>query len=316
MTHHSPQIQLVSGSAHPELATQIANHLGVQLGKITLSRFSCGESYARLEESIRGDEIYVIQTIGATPNDDYMELFLIMDALKRASAAAIHVVMPHFGYARQDKKSAPREPISARLMADLMTAVGLDRLITLDLHADQIQGFFNKPVDHLTALPLFVDYFAQKNLKDLVVVAPDAGRAKFAKKLGDRLGAQLAIMHKTRPSHNVAEIMNIVGDVNGKTLLLVDDMVDTGGSVTSGIDALRKHGCNDEIYLATTHPVFSGPAVERLSKANFKEVVCTDTIPVPASKHFPTLRVLPTAGLLAEAIQRNHEHKSISSLYQ
>jgi ribose-phosphate pyrophosphokinase len=316
MTHHSPQIQLVSGSAHPELATQIANHLGVQLGKITLSRFSCGESYARLEESIRGDEIYVIQTIGATPNDDYMELFLIMDALKRASAAAIHVVMPHFGYARQDKKSAPREPISARLMADLMTAVGLDRLITLDLHADQIQGFFNKPVDHLTALPLFVDYFAQKNLKDLVVVAPDAGRAKFAKKLGDRLGAQLAIMHKTRPSHNVAEIMNIVGDVNGKTLLLVYDMVDTGGSVTSGIDALRKHGCNDEIYLATTHPVFSGPAVERLSKANFKEVVCTDTIPVPASKHFPTLRVLPTAGLLAEAIQRNHEHKSISSLYQ
>ncbi len=316
MSTPKSHIQIVSGSAHPDLAADVAAHLGVQLGKITLSTFSCGESYARLDESIRGDEIYVIQTIGETPNDDYMELFLIMDALKRASAAAIHVVMPHFGYARQDKKSAPREPISARLMADLMTAVGLDRLITVDLHADQIQGFFNKPVDHLTALPLFVDYFAQKNLRDLVVVAPDAGRAKFAKKLGDRLGAQLAIMHKTRPQHNVAEIMNIVGDVKGKTLLLVDDMVDTGGSVTSGIDALRKHGCNDDIYLATTHPVFSGPAVERLSKANFTEVVCTDTIPVPQSKRFDSLRVLPIASLLAEAILRNHEHRSISSLYQ
>lgn len=316
MNDHRPHIQIMSGSSHEVLAAQIASHLGVQLGQVTLSKFSCGERYARIDESIRGDEIYVIQTIGSTPNDDYMELFLMMDALKRASAAAIHVVIPHFGYARQDKKSAPREPISARLMADLMSAVGFNRLITVDLHADQIQGFFNQPVDHLTALPLFVDYFSQKNLKDLVVVAPDAGRAKFAKKLGDRLGAQLAIMHKTRPQHNVAEIMNIVGDVKGKTLLLVDDMVDTGGSVTSGLDALRKHGCNDEIYLATTHAVFSGPAVERLSKAGFKEVVATDTIPIPEDKQFPSLRVLGIAPLLAEAILRNHEHKSISSLYE
>ncbi|NBV42759.1 ribose-phosphate diphosphokinase, partial [bacterium] len=173
----------------------------------------------------------------------------------------------------------------------------------------------SEPVDHLTALPLFVEYFSKKNLKDLVVVAPDAGRAKFAKKLGDRLGAELAIMHKTRPQHNVAEIVNIVGDVKNKTLLLVDDMVDTGGSVTSGIDALRKKGCNDEIYLATTHPVFSGPAVERLSKANFKEVVVTNTIPLPNEKHFPGLTVLSTAPMLAEAILRNHEHRSISSLY-
>jgi len=306
-------MRLVCGSSHTELGKAIADNLGIQMGKMTLSRFSCGESYIRIEESIRGHEIYVLQTIGHSPNDDYMELFLIMDALKRASASAIHLVIPHYGYARQDKKSAPREPISARLMADLLSAVGFDRLITMDLHADQIQGFFSRPVDHLTALPLFVDYFSKKELKNLVVVAPDAGRAKFSKKLGDRLGADLAIMHKTRPEHNRAEIVNIVGDVKGKTILLVDDMVDTAGSVTSGLATLRKYGCNDEIYLATTHPVFSGPAVERLSKAGFKEVVVTDTIPIITP--FEGLKVLSVAPMLAEAIRRNHQRLSISSLY-
>ena len=306
-------MRLVCGSSHPELGKEIADALGIQLGKMTLSKFSCGETYARVEESIRGHEIYVLQTIGRNPNDDYMELFMIMDALKRASASAIHVIIPHFGYARQDKKSAPREPISARLMADLLSAVGFNRLITVDLHADQIQGFFSRPVDHLTALPLFVDYFSQKKLKNLVVVAPDAGRAKFAKKLGDRLGAELAIMHKTRPSHNQAEIVNIVGDVKNKTVLLVDDMVDTAGSVTSGLATLRKFGCNDEIYLATTHPVFSGPAIERLSKAGLKEVVVTNTIPI--KQHFDGLKVLSIAPMLAEAVKRNHQRLSISSLY-
>ena len=306
-------MRLVCGSSHPELGKEIADALGIQLGKMTLSKFSCGETYARVEESIRGHEIYVLQTIGRNPNDDYMELFMIMDALKRASASAIHVIIPHFGYARQDKKSAPREPISARLMADLLSAVGFNRLITVDLHADQIQGFFSRPVDHLTALPLFVDYFSQKKLKNLVVVAPDAGRAKFAKKLGDRLGAELAIMHKTRPSHNQAEIVNIVGDVKNKTVLLVDDMVDTAGSVTSGLATLRKFGCNDEIYLATTHPVFSGPAIERLSKAGLKEVVVTNTIPI--EQQFDGLKVLSIAPMLAEAVKRNHQRLSISSLY-
>ncbi len=306
-------MRLVCGSAHSQLGSDIAKCLGIELGKMRISKFSCGEIYARVEESIRGNEIYVLQTIGDTPNDDFMELFLIMDALKRASASAIHVIIPHYGYARQDKKSAPREPISARLMADLLSAVGFDRLITVDLHADQIQGFFSQPVDHLTAMPLFVDYFSKKNLSDLVVVAPDAGRAKFAKKLGDKLGAELAILHKTRPDHNVAEIVNIVGNVKGKTLLLVDDMVDTAGSVTSGIEALRKYGCNDNIYLATTHAIFSGPAIDRLSQAGFKEVVVTDTIPV--KKHFEGLKVLSMAPMLAEALKRNHEHHSISSLY-
>jgi ribose-phosphate pyrophosphokinase len=305
--------QLFCGSAHQELGKEIASCLGMSLGKVRLSKFSCGENYARIEESIRGQEIYVVQTIGHTPNDDYMELFLIMDALKRASASAIHVIIPHFGYARQDKKSAPREPISGRLMADLLSAVGFDRLITVDLHADQIQGFFSQPVDHLTALPLFVEYFSKKNLKDLVVVAPDAGRAKFSKKLGDKLGAELAIMHKTRPNHNEAEIVNIVGNVKGKTVLLVDDMVDTAGSVTSGLATLRKFGCNEEIYLATTHPIFSGPAISRLKHSGLKEIVVTNSIPV--QQQFEGLVTLSLAPMLAEAIKRNHERQSISTLY-
>ncbi len=312
---HFSNMRFFCGSSHMGLGKAIASELGIDPGKISLSRFSCGETYARIEESIRGYEIYLLQTAGANINDDYMELFVIMDALRRSSAKAIHVIVPHFGYARQDKKSLPREPITSRLMADLLSAIGLDRLITIDLHADQIQGFFTQPVDHLTALPLFVEYFSKKNLENLVVVAPDAGRAKFAKKLGDRLGAELAIMHKTRPSHNVAEIVNVVGNVKNKTVLLVDDMVDTGGSVTSGLATLRKYGCNEEIYLATTHPVFSGPAIERLESAGFKEVVVTDTIDIPIHKRFKGLTVLSTAPMLAEAIKRNYEKRSISSLY-
>ena len=307
-------MRFFTGSAHPKLGEEIASHLGMELGRVQLSQFSCGESYARIEESIRGIEAYILQTIGENPNDDYMELFLIMDALKRSSASKIHVVMPYFGYARQDKKSAPREPISSRLMADLMSAVGFDRLITMDLHSDQIQGFFSQPVDHLTALPIFVDYLKKKQIPELVVVATDIGRAKYAKKLGDKIGAGLAIMHKTRPDHNVAQVMDVVGDVKDKNLLLVDDMVDTGGSVIAGIEMLRSHGCKD-IYLATTHPVFSGPAIDRLKSANFKEVIVTNTFPVPPHKQFDELTVLSVAPMLSEAILRNYEKRSISSLF-
>ncbi|MCP4051378.1 MAG: ribose-phosphate pyrophosphokinase [bacterium] len=303
------------GSSHPALCNEIAKYLGIEIGHLSLSQFSCGESFARLEESIRGKEAYVLQTATQNINDDLMQLFLIMDALKRSSAAAIHVVMPYFGYARQDKKSAPREPISARLISDLLSSIGFDRLITVDLHADQIQGFFSQPVDHLTALPIFAEYFSAKNLKNLVVVAPDAGRAKFAKKLADRLSADLAFMHKTRPEHNVAEITNIVGNVKNKTILLIDDMVDTAGSVTSGLETLKKYGCNDEIYLATTHPVFSGPASDRLAKAGFKEVIVTNTIDIPQKKRFNGLKILSMAPLLGETIKRIYEKRSISSLF-
>jgi len=303
------------GRSHPELGKEIATELGIEAGKLYLSKFSCGEIYARIEETIRGHDIYVLQSIGENPNDDYMELFIIMDALKRSSAASINVVIPHFGYARQDKKSAPREPISARLIADLLTSVGLNRLIAMDLHADQIQGFFNHPVDHLTAQPLFIEYFAKKQLPDLVVVAPDTGRAKFAKKLADKLNAELAIIHKTRPEHNVAEIVHIIGEVKNKTVLIVDDMVDTAGSVTSCLSAMRTMGCNKDIYLAATHAVFSGPAIDRLSNAGFKEVVVTNTIAIPEHKRFPGLVILSTGHLLAEVIKRNNNKQSISSLF-
>jgi len=305
-------MRLFCGSSNHQLGERIATELGIELGRLQLSKFSCGENYARIEESIRGIEAYIVQSITDKPNDDYMELFLIMDALKRSSASKIHVIIPHFGYARQDKKSAPREPISSRLMADLLSAVGFDRLMTMDLHSDQIQGFFSQPVDHLTAMPLFIDYFKKKNLPDLVVVAPDTGRAKFSKKLSDKLDAELAIMHKTRPDHNVAEITNVVGNVSGKNLLIVDDMVDTAGSVTSGLKPLKELGCKD-IYLATTHPVFSGPAYDRLESSVLKEIIVTDTLPL--KRTLPNLTVLSIAPMLAEAITRNYENRSITSLF-
>jgi ribose-phosphate pyrophosphokinase len=309
------KIKLFSGSSHPELAQGIADALGIELGEIKRSKFQCNENYVKIDETIRGMDTYIVQTASSSVNDDLIELFLIMDTLKRASASSINIIMPHFAYGRQDKKSAPREPISARLIADLLQAVKIDRLITMDLHADQIQGFFNIPVDHLTAMPLFIDYFKEKNLDNLVVVAPDTGRAKFAKKLGDKLGAKLAIMHKTRPDHNVAEIMHLVGDVKDKTVLLVDDMVDTAGSITSGLNKLREFGCNDDIYLATTHGIFSGPAVERLKGANFKEIIATDTVPIPQHKQLDNITVLSTAPMLAEVIKRNVLHESISTLF-
>tara|TARA_A100001015_G_C15000466_1_gene718243 strand:+ start:431 stop:1381 length:951 start_codon:yes stop_codon:yes gene_type:complete len=308
------EVRIFSGNANLKLGQDIANLLNTNLSSVTLSKFSCGENYARVDESIRGVEAYVVQSIGLNPNDDYMELFLLMDALKRASTKRTHVVIPHFGYARQDKKSAPREPISSRLIADLLSAVGFDRLITIDLHSDQIQGFFNQPVDHINAMPLFIDYFKKKKIDNLAVVAPDTGRAKVAKKLGDKLGADLVLLHKTRPKHNVAEITNVVGDVKDKNLLIVDDMIDTGGSITSSVKTLEKLGCKD-IYVAATHAVFSGPAVERLSTAGFKEVVVTDTIYIPEEKRFNNLKILSTAPILAEAIKRNVYHESISSLF-
>jgi ribose-phosphate pyrophosphokinase len=287
------KIKLFSGSSHPKLAQEIAKNLGIVLGDIKHAKFQCNESYVKIDETIRGMDTYILQTASNSVNDDLIELFLIMDTLKRASAASINIIMPHFAYARQDKKSSPREPISARLIADLLQAVKIDRLITMDLHADQIQGFFDVPVDHLTAMPLFVDYFSKKQLKDLVVVAPDTGRAKFAKKLGDKLGADLAIMHKTRPDH----------------------MVDTAGSITSGLDKLRLFGCKEDIYLATTHAIFSGPAIQRLKNANIKEIIATDTIPIPDHKQLDNLTILSTANLLAEVIKRNIEHTSISTLF-
>ena len=312
----SSELRIFTGNSHRALGENICKYLGVDPGKIAFNRFSCGEIYARVEESIRGHDVFIIQTCSTySLNEDLMELFIILDSMKRASAASINVIMPYYGYARQDKKSAPREPISARLVADLLQTCGIDRIVTIDLHADQIQGYFNVPVDHLTALPLFVEYFKNKQLKDLTVVAPDTGRAKAAKKLADRLGADLAIMHKTRPEHNNVEIMNIIGDVENRTLILFDDMVDTSRSVVQGMKALRKANPAQDMYLAATHAVFSGPAYDLLGSAGFKEIVVTDTIPLSDTHKLDNLVVLSAAPLLAESIQRNYNHLSISELF-
>ena len=308
-------LRVFYGTSHPELGEKIVNYLGLKKGELEISRFSGGEIYARIKENVRGQSTAVIQTCTQRVNEDLMELFIIIDALKRASAKTVSAVIPHFGYARQDRKAASREPISARLIADLLTATGIDRVITMDLHSDQIQGFFNIPVDHLTATPLFAAYFKGKKLKDPVVVAPDVGRVKVAKKFSDRIGAELAILHKVREEHHKAEVMHVVGEVKGKTVILVDDMIDTAGTATRGIDTLRAEGCQPDIYMVATHAIFSGAAVERMQAAKFKEVVVSDSLPLPKEKQFPGLKVLSTSELLAEAIKRNYENQSISSLF-
>jgi len=314
MTPKNEEMKIFAGTSHPELANKIVKYLGTDLSKINLSRFSGGEIYARILENIRGMSTYVIQTCTQNVNEDLMELFIIIDALKRASAKSITAVIPHFGYARQDKKSASREPISARLVADLLTTAGINRIITMDLHSDQIQGYFNVPVDHLTAMPTLANYLKEKKIKNPIVVAPDTGRAKTAKKMSDRLDAPLAILHKTRPEHQKAEIMHIVGDVKGKSPILVDDMIDTAGTATRGVESLRKQGCLDEIYFAATHGIFSGPAIEKMNGARFAEVVVTDTLPM-AGKEIKGLKLVSVAPLFAEAIKRNYENLSISSLF-
>lgn len=303
------------GTSHPELGEKIVKDLGLNPGKIKLSRFSGGEIYARLLDNVRGHAAVIIQSCTKNVNEDLMELFIVIDAMKRASASSITAVLPLFGYSRQDRKAASREPISGRLMANLLETAGADRIITMDLHSDQIQGFFNIPVDTLTALPLFANYLKEKNLKDMVVVAPDTGRAKVAKKLADRIGADLAILHKVRGAHHQSAVTHVVGDVKDKTVIITDDMIDTAGTITSGVDALRAEGCNKDIYVVATHGILSGPAVERMSKAGFAEVVFTDSVPIPKEKQFKGLKIISSAELLAEAIKRNYEHKSISSLF-
>lgn len=308
-------LKVFYGTSHPQLGEDICKQLSIKPGKIQIDRFSCGEIYARILENIRGQQCVIIQTCSTKVNEDLIELFIIIDALKRASAKSISAVIPNFGYSRQDRKAASREPISARLMANLLETAGADRIITMDLHSDQIQGFFNIPVDTLTALPLFVAYLKAKNLKDVVVVAPDTGRAKVAKKLADRIGAELAILHKVRPNHNQSAITHVVGDVKDKTVIITDDMIDTAGTITNGVEALRKDGCNKDIYVAATHALLSGNAVERMAKAGFKEVIFTDSFPIPKEKQFPGIKILSSAEILGEAVKRNFENTSISSLF-
>ena len=307
------QLKLFAGSSHPELAKKVSELLNLPLTPMTLKKFASGENYARCEESVRGADVFIIQTATNNVNEDLMELFVIIDSLKRSFAGSIHVVMPHFAYSRQDRVASPREPITAKLVAGLIEKAGADHVIAFSLHAPQIQGFFANAMDNVNSMKLFVKYFEEKKIPDLVVVSPDAGGAKEAKKFADALGAGLAILNKARPEHNKSEVTHVVGDVTGKTCVIYDDMIDTAGSVCAAKEALRTNGATGDIYLVATHPVFSDPAIERLSGAGFKEVVVTDTIPVKQS--FEGLSVVSVAPMIAQIIQNIHDQKSITNIF-
>ena len=317
MSNMTKTMAIFAGSTCPELAEEIATRLGTTLGNVKLEKFSNGEIYARYLESVRGADVFLIQST-STPNvnEALMELLIMADAAKRASARTISAVVPCYGYARQDRKAAAREPITAKLVANLMTVAGICRTITIDLHQGQIQGFFDTPVDHLTALPIFADYFKKKDIdpEKLCVVSPDVGRAKAAKKLSDMLESDLAIMHKGRPGHNKAEITALIGDVQGKTCIVNDDMIDTAGTLCAAVATLKEKGA-DKVYVCATHPIFSGPAYERLEKSQIDEVVVCNTIPVPEEHQTGKIKVISVAPLLARAISNVYSNKSVASLF-
>jgi ribose-phosphate pyrophosphokinase len=316
---YNKRLMLFSGRANPQLAVDIADKLGVDLGPVTLKTFSNGEVYCRYEESIRGADVFIVQSTcgnpqtGVTANDSLMELLFMIDAAVGASAHRVIAVTPWFGYSRQDKKSAPREPISARLVARMLEAAGADRVLTMDLHAGQIQGFFQKPVDHMTALFMLTQYFADLGLSDLVVVAPDAGRVKLNKKFASKIGAELAILDKERPAQQVAEIGYVIGDVKGKTAVIVDDMIDTAGTLKAAAKTVKEEGAA-RVYAAATHAVFSGDAFENLRTSGLEEIVVTDTIPVAAGRP-ENVRVLPCAELLTDSIRRIFVDDSVSEVF-
>lgn len=309
-----PQCKLFTGNAHPELARAIAGQLGVELGRAEVGRFSNGEIRVFIDENVRGCDTFVIQPTCQPVNDNLMELLIMVDALRRASARRISAVVPFYGYARQDRKTRGREPITAKLVANLITVAGARRVLTMDLHAGQIQGFFDTPVDHLSAVPILAAYCRRKGLADLVVVSPDLGGVPRARELANLLGADIAIIDKRRPAPNVAEVMHVIGEVAGRTAVLIDDMIDTGGSVALAAASLLDHGART-VYACCTHPVLSGPAKDRLDGAPIEEVVVTDTIPVPPERRPKRLTTLSVAPLLAEAILRIHEDRSVSELF-
>jgi ribose-phosphate pyrophosphokinase len=310
------RLKLFSGSANLGLSEEVAQYLGVSLGPMVRKSFADGELYVQIQESIRGCDVYLIQPTCQPVNDHLMELLIMIDACRRASARQITAVIPYYGYARADRKTAGRESITAKLAANLITQAGASRILAMDLHSAQIQGYFDIPVDHVYGSPSLLRYLKQKNLPDLVVVSPDVGgvaRARaFAKKLNE---APLAIIDKRRQAHNVAEVMNVVGDVAGKTAVLVDDMIDTAGTISEAARLLRKQGAT-KVYACATHAVFSPPAVERLSSGVFEEVIVTNTIPVPQEKRFPQLTVLSVADILGETIWRIHDDSSVSIMFR
>src|SRR5213596_3432682 len=306
---------MFAGNSNPALVKEICDCLGIGQGDALVSMFSDGEIRVQIDENVRGGDVFVVQSCCAPVNNSIMELLIMIDALKRSSAYRITAVIPYFGYARQDRKDQPRVPISAKLMADLITTAGADRVLTMDLHAGQIQGFFNIPVDHLYATPVLLDYINKRGAADLVVVSPDAGGVERARAFAKRLQAQLAIIDKRREGPNEAHVMHIIGDVDGKDALLLDDMIDTAGTITQGAVACMEHGAR-RVWTACTHPVLSGPALDRLNASPLEEVVVTNTIPLNGKDATcPKLKMLSVAPLLGEAIKRIHEEESVSSLF-
>jgi len=307
------QMLLLSGTANRGLAEEVAQHLGQPLCALTIKRFADGELFVKIDENVRGRDVYIIQSTNP-PAENMMELLLLMDAAKRASAARVTAVIPYFGYARQDRKDQPRVAISAKLMANMVSKAGADRVLGMDFHQHQMQGFFDLPVDHLYAAPVFVNHYRQKSLRDLAVVASDVGGAKMARGFAKRLNASLAIIDKRRPSANVAEVVNVVGDVEGKDCLIPDDMIDTGGTMSEAIHALKRLGAQD-IYCCATHALLSGPAIERLKDSPVTEIAVTNTINLPPERRFSKLKILSIAPLLAKAIGYTHSDQSVSSLF-
>jgi ribose-phosphate pyrophosphokinase len=309
----SKALKIISGNANPSLSKEISNYLETPLVDVLLTRFSDGEIRVQINENVRGADVFVIQSLTHPTNDSIMELLLLLDALKRSSAHRITAVIPYYAYARQDRKDKPRVPISAKLLADLIQTAGAHRVLTVDLHSAQIQGFFNIPVDNIFALPVIYGYLKAKNIEDLVIVSPDAGGVERARMLQNRLGGNLAIIYKKRPAPNVVETLDVIGDVSGKNAVIIDDIIDTAGTIVAAADMLISKGAKS-VIAACTHPVFSGPAVERLKNSSIQEVIATNTIPVDG-KEFDKLTVISVAELIGEAIKRINIESSVSSLF-
>ncbi|MCF8010118.1 MAG: ribose-phosphate pyrophosphokinase [Clostridiales bacterium] len=308
------KLKIFTGNANVMLAEEIAQYLGASLGSAQVKRFSDGEIQVRINESVRGADVYLIQPTSEPVNENLMELLVMIDAVRRASARRITAVVPYYSYARQDRKTRARDPITAKLVANLLFASGARRVMTMDLHAGQIQGFFDIPVDHLPGVPILAEYFLQQKLENVVVVSPDLGGVQRARELAERIQAPIAIIDKRRPEPNVSEVMNIIGDIEGKKVIMIDDIIDTAGTISQGARAMKQWGA-EEIYTCCTHPVLSGPAIERLQDAPIKEVLVTNTIDLPEGKMMDKLKILSVAPLLGEAIIRIHEDLSVSKLF-
>ncbi len=310
----SKELKVFTGNANPKLAEEIAQNLGLHLGEVSVGRFSNGEIFVNITESVRGADIFVIQPTCTPVNDSLVEILIMIDAFRRASANRITAVIPFYGYARQDRKTRPREPISAKLVANLLTSAGADRILTMDLHAGQIQGFFDIPVDHLSGIPILAEYFIKKELDNVVVVSPDLGGVTRARDFAERMQVPIAIVDKRRPEPNVAEVMNIIGKVKDKNIIIIDDMIDTAGTLVTGAETLLERGAK-EVYACCTHPVLSGKSIERIANSSITEVVVTNTIPLAESQKIDKITCLSVAPLIADTIRRVHEDLSVSILF-